>query len=125
MAVGDGAVWIANFATGTVTRVDTGTNRIVATIPLTLPFDVAPRDDAFLPLHVAVGEGAVWVDTARGAVARIDPRTNEVLTKVVASKGGDILGEMAVAEGAVWVAEGVDGLIRLDPRDGAVIERVP
>jgi hypothetical protein len=125
MAVGEGAVWIANFATGTVTRVDTGTNRIVATIPLMLPFDVPPKDNAFLPLHVAVGEGAVWVDTARGAVARIDPRTNEVLTRVVASKGGDILGGMAVGEGAVWVDEGVEGVIRIDPRDGEVIARVP
>jgi virginiamycin B lyase len=125
MAIGEGAVWIANFATGTVTRIDAGTNRIVATIPLTLPFGVAPGDRAFLPLHVAVGEGAVWVDTARGAVARIDPRTNEVLTKVVATKGGDILGGMAIGEGSVWVDEGVEGVIRIDPRDGEVIARVP
>jgi hypothetical protein len=125
MAIGEGAVWIANFGTGVVTRVDVETNRIVATIPLTLPFGVAPGDDAFLPLHVAVGEGAVWVDTARGTVARIDPRTNEVLTKVVASKGGDILGGMAIGEGAAWVAEGVEGVIRIDPRDGAVIAKVP
>jgi YVTN family beta-propeller protein len=50
VAVGSGAVWVANTVGGTVSRVDPGTNRVVATISV----DASPN-------QIAVGEGSVWV----------------------------------------------------------------
>ncbi len=63
--------------TDEVVRLDPGTGRVVARIKLgPLPFQVSPGDRRFLPSLVAVGAGAGWVATGRGAVARIDLASN-------------------------------------------------
>lgn len=87
---------------------DTSRQAVVATIPV----------DGN-PVHVAVGEGAVWV--AGDSVSRVDPATN----KVVAAFAGESRREgtaIAVGEGAVWVSGGAfDGeVIRIDPGSGEV-----
>jgi virginiamycin B lyase len=116
IALGEDGVWVISFWDDTVTRIDPGTLQVVATIELELPFAVCescpgPRD--FLPFDLVVGEGAVWVDTARGVVARIDPATNEVAATITVP--GDSTGELAVGGGSVWVTEDVLGLYRVDP----------
>ncbi len=50
VAVGDGAVWVANTIDRTVTRIDPATNRPVTTIPVKSS-----------PTSIAVGDGYVWV----------------------------------------------------------------
>jgi YVTN family beta-propeller protein len=50
IAVGDGAVWVANRTDFSVSRIDLRTNRVVATIRI-----------GNRPREVAAGEGAVWV----------------------------------------------------------------
>ncbi|MBA3551680.1 MAG: hypothetical protein H0W27_02265 [Actinobacteria bacterium] len=119
LAVGEGGVWVVDFWGGAVTRFDPETLRPAATIELTLPYEVAPGDRAFLPLHVATGEGAVWVSTARGAVARIDPARNRVSRVIELSPA--LTYDVAVGEGAVWVGE-VPGVRRIDPETGEVTE---
>jgi len=54
------------------------TLQTTATLQLVLPFEIVPGDDAFLPFDVAVGENAVWVSTARGALARLDLRVRRL-----------------------------------------------
>ena len=51
IAVGEGAVWVANQGDGTASRIDPATNRVVATIGI--------GQRGFLRL--AAGEGRVWV----------------------------------------------------------------
>ena len=50
MAFGGGAVWVANTAGGTVSRIDPATSEVVATIEI-----------GAAPSGIAVGDGAVWV----------------------------------------------------------------
>jgi len=50
IAVGDGAVWVANRADGTISRIDPKQGKVVSTIKVAKSVD-----------GVAVGEGAVWV----------------------------------------------------------------
>ncbi len=55
VAVGEGAVWVANTIDGTVSRVDPSTNRVVATIRVGAD-----------PKEIAVGEGSVWLAGVAG-----------------------------------------------------------
>lgn len=104
LAVGESAVWVANrfiernqFALsgkrGTVSRIDPGTNAIVATIPV-------GRE----PFGIAAGDGAVWVANRTDfTVSRIDPRTNRVVATIPI---GNRPQGIAVGDGAVWVTVG-------------------
>ena len=113
LAVGAGSIWVAHPDTDEVVRLDPGTGRVVARIKLgRLPFPVAPGDDRFLPSLVAVGAGAGWVATGRGAVARIDLASNRVVAVVELSPR--LPAGLAVAGDSVWVAVGGDGVARID-----------
>jgi YVTN family beta-propeller protein len=50
IAVGEGAVWVANHDGRSISRIDPKTNRVVATIRLG-----NPRSE------IAAGEGSIWV----------------------------------------------------------------
>jgi virginiamycin B lyase len=113
LAVGAGTIWVVHPDTDEVLRLDPGTGRVVARIKLDpLPFQVAPGDRRFLPSLVAVGAGAGWVATGRGAVARIDLASNRVVAVItlLPARPADI----AVAGGSVWVAASGDGLARIE-----------
>jgi streptogramin lyase len=125
ITVGEGSVWVLSFWDGTVTRIDPATSQVVAIIKLTLPFAVCetcpdPRD--FLPSDVAAGEGAVWVTTARGVLARIDSTTNEVSGMIRLPE--DTTGEVAVGDDAVWVTENVLGVYRIDPGTNEITAKI-
>ena len=99
--------------TDEVVRLDPGTGRVVARIKLgPLPFEFAPGDRRFLPSLVAVGAGAGWVATGRGAVARIDLASNRVVAVIKLLPGSPA--GIAVAGGSVWVAAGGDGVARIE-----------
>jgi DNA-binding beta-propeller fold protein YncE len=62
-------MWVANFGDGTVSRIDPGTNRVVAVTGL----------PATNPQGLVAARGSMWVgSTAAGEVFRIDPATNAV-----------------------------------------------
>ena len=88
LAVGAGAVWVADPVGGSVWRIDPDPEPILRSIPL----DVGVRGVAF-------GEGAVWAtNEIADEVYRIDPDTNEArVVSRMAPRG------IAVGEGAVWV----------------------
>ena len=74
IAAGAGSVWVANHFGRSVSRIDPGTDAVVATIPLD-----------FLPLRVAAASGAVWaasnsiqqlVENQYARVSEIDPVVN-------------------------------------------------
>jgi streptogramin lyase len=125
IATGEGGAWAVDFWNGKVARIDPRSNRVVATIPLRLPFAVGhgPGSHDFLPFDVTVGEGAVWVSTDRGAVARIDPRSNSVAALVRVE--GEATSELAAGAGAVWVPQGVLGVWRIDPSTNQVVAKIP
>jgi len=112
-AVGFGSVWNVSSSADTVTRADIGTGALQARIHLTLPKPLVPGDRAFLPYSVAAGEGAVWVSTARGYLARIAPATNRVTRFIHIPKESS--GEVVAKAGALWVSEDLRGVLRIDP----------
>jgi branched-chain amino acid transport system substrate-binding protein len=90
IAVGGGAVWVADPYQGVVWRVVPGDPPVARTV------DVGIRAGG-----VAYGDGAAWVANGfTGTVARLDPDTGAV-TRRISTAG--IPGEVAVGAGSVWV----------------------
>ncbi len=115
VAVGEGAVWTVAFPDGVVTKIDPTSLDAVASTQLSLPRPIAPDAAdamAFLPSGIAVGEGAVWVSTARGYLAEIDPEAVE-RRRIIAlpySPAG-----IAIAGGQLWLSAGPLGVGGVDP----------
>ena len=104
IAVGAGAVWVANPG-ASVSRIDAGTGRLVETI-----------ETGFPQSTIAAGPEGVWFlswDSPR-AIRRIDPRTNRVAETIPVNS--DFLSGIAVGAGAVWATSPQDGqLWRIEP----------
>ena len=126
LAFGAGAVWASDELTGTVTRIDPHSDRIVARVHV-------PR---YGPHGLAVGAGAVWVADSSGggtvhignetigfgSVVRIDPRGNR--TRII--RAGSGTQRVAVGLGAVWATNTDDSTVtRIDARSGRVVETIP
>jgi YVTN family beta-propeller protein len=113
LAVDNGAVWVGNIDTNTVSRIDPNTNSVIAKIG---PF---PDRGA----TVAAGDGMVWVAAGGNTVARIDPTTNAVTATIDI---GRVPSEIAVGGGAVFTSSGGDGVVtRIDPTTNTVTWAVP
>jgi YVTN family beta-propeller protein len=108
IAVGEGAVWVADDNDDTVARIDPATAGVLATIA------VGRGASA-----IAAGEGAVWVaEPFDNAIARIDPKTNSITDTIPV---GSAPSGVALGAGAVWVANSGDGTVsRVDPRTRGV-----
>lgn len=104
VAVGAGAVWVADAGRGTLLRIDPERRERVG----------APIAVGAAPFAVAVGEGAVWVAGQTGLVRAIDSRTGATVATPVRVPGANGL---AVGLGGVWVTSRIAGtLTRIDPR---------
>jgi DNA-binding SARP family transcriptional activator/DNA-binding beta-propeller fold protein YncE len=90
LAAGEGSLWVADHGRAVVWRVDSGTGRIVATIPV-----------RGKPSGVAVGAGAVWVADQNGTILRINANTNQVVARIAV--GGSPTA-VAFAYGRLWIA---------------------
>jgi YVTN family beta-propeller protein len=115
VAVGEGAVWVANLDDKTLSRVDPEKRTVARTISL----------DA-TPTGLAVGFGAVWVAHGLlGTVSRVAPQYTGVetirppFTRLVGDAGAH--GSVAVGAGSVWVAFGDSSVSRIDPASRKVI----
>jgi YVTN family beta-propeller protein len=103
-AVGAGAIWTLNQGDGSVSRVDTRTKKLVATIDLGIP---GPGGE------IAFGEGFVWVTIMEVPLTQIDPNTNKV-TKQWFGAGGDAV---RVGHGSVWLSNlRQQNVWRIDPK---------
>lgn len=123
LALGEESVWVANHDAHTVTRIDSTTGQVIASI--TVPSE---------PHRVAFGEGAVWVANWHiNSVTRIDAQTNQVVGEPIPI--GFRAGNMAVGLGSVWVTSDyrspVDAapedvvLVRIDPKVNQAVETIP
>jgi hypothetical protein len=120
LTAGAGSIWLASFADATLIRLDPETGHVEATIPLVLPGEEPGTDWTFLPTHVDASEHGVWVSTARGAVAHIDPATNGVVDVIPLPP--ETLGGVAIGRDAIWLDNGLGGVIRVDPETHQVEE---
>ena len=108
IAVGEGAVWVANVDDDSVSRIDLQTHVSVQTIQVGKG-----------PAGIAVGGGFVWVANGLGGtVSKIDPNTNTAVQTIPVGNGPS---GVAFGEGAVWVANSTDrSVMRIDPGSGRV-----
>ena len=109
VAVGDGAVWVANADDQTISRIDPRTRKVVDTINL-----------GTAVIDLSVGSGAVWVANGNDAtLTRIDTRFDTVQETI------DLSGlstpypvpafGVAAGGGGVWVTSGAHLVLRIDP----------
>ncbi len=108
LAAGAGSVWVLS-AEGVLSRIDVGSNEVVATVTV-LPHSYC----------AAFADDAVWItnsgtpeEPTSGSVQRIDPRTNKVVATIATGPQPRFL---AAGEGAVWTLNWGDGSVtRIDP----------
>ena len=117
VAVGAGAVWVANADDGTVDRLDPKTGRIVRTIGIGADIN-----------DVATGFDSVWVaDGNDGTVTRIDPSVNQVEQTIAPSPRAAIAADpvffVATDDRYVWATRGAE-LLRIDPATNTVTGRL-
>jgi YVTN family beta-propeller protein len=110
VAVGGGAVWVADALDGTVRRIDAVQRRVVATIRV-----------GSEPYGLAFIAGSLWVTNSDdGTVSRIDPRRNKVVATI--RVGRNPYG-IAAGSRSLWVANVGDATVsRIDTSSGRVIE---
>jgi YVTN family beta-propeller protein len=112
IAVGAGAVWVADALEGTVRRIDPERRRVVATISV-----------GSQPYALAFAAGSLWVTNSDdGTVSRIDPHTNKVVATI--RVGRNPYG-IAASSDSLWVANVGDGTVsRINARTGHVLETI-
>ena len=129
VAVGEGAVWLLgggpqrsvipvgdwDVGSGTVWRIDPGTNEVVATVELPGGVDGDAR--------IATGAGGVWVTGGSvNTIFRIDPATNRISETIPVQSDA---GAVAVGRGSLWVvSEGYGTVKRIDPATHEVIATI-
>jgi glutamine cyclotransferase len=105
VGVGAGSVWSPSGKD--VVRIDPGTAKIVATIPVGAGFDVTEVDGS--------NDDAIWVTVKEAnKVYRIDPAKNKVVAEIPA---GAFAHGILVQSDAVWISNAHEGSVtRIDPK---------
>ena len=117
-AASDGSVWVVGFTNNVVSRFDTKTGELLATVTLTPTSGPSPSgpsfsDGQFLANNVAASANAVWVTSGRGYVVEIDPSRNTVVEEYQLSP--DSPQQLAVSGNIGWLAAGEEGVALLRP----------
>src|SRR6266702_323034 len=106
ITVAAGAVWVSNTLDDTVLRIDPATGRVVKTISVRGPGELATSGT-----HV-------WV-TSTGGMSRIDPATDQAT--VFRQPANTCCGEIAATSQGIWIINGNGALLRLDPATSKVV----
>lgn len=116
LAVGGGAVWVANGRVGSLSYVAPGYAKVTKLLPLAGPSGGG---------GVALGGGSVWAAFGDSTLARVDPDTQKPLGKELTRS---IPSGVVYAGGSLWLANTSDETVtRFDPatfRQGPVA-RIP
>ncbi|MBV8903830.1 MAG: hypothetical protein JOZ22_09350, partial [Acidobacteriia bacterium] len=100
---GAGSVWTLNQGDGTISRVDTRTNKVIATIEAGIPGSGG---------EIAFGLGRVWATVFQIPISEIDPANNRVIKQWVGD-GGD---SIRAGHGSVWLSNlRAHTIWRIDP----------
>jgi streptogramin lyase len=111
--VTDTAIWVHNFDSGNLLRIDPHTNQVVATIP------VASGSG-----QVANEAGYIWTlghDQISSSIWKVDPQTNRVVDVIALSYPNAYL---VASPGAIWVVSvGTQTITRIDSHTDKVVAR--
>ncbi len=107
LGVGAGGLWVSSASTGNIRRIDLGTLRVDAPIPVGRG-----------PAGVTVAAGRVWVANSRGGtVTKVDPSIHSVLGDPIEVGGRP--GGIDAGTSTVWVASAAeDAVTRIDLESG-------
>jgi YVTN family beta-propeller protein len=119
LAAGAGAVWTTDARRATATQINPAFGDATRTVRVGPQARAGPGG---APSPVAVGGRSVWAATGQATVARIDPRSGAVDTKVVV--GNEPAG-IAVGGGSTWVADDQDNAVSRIDAAGEVTATVP
>ena len=107
ISVDANGVWVTDWDTTTLFRIDPTTSKVAATIPVGLA-----------PKGVLATGSAVWVaDTHDGKVFRIDPATNKIVATItVGPTGNSGPNWLGSGFGSIWVSvPNAAAIVRIDP----------
>jgi YVTN family beta-propeller protein len=110
---GFGAIWVSNYAAGTLQRIDPATNRVTGSVKIGAE-----------PCGLAVGDGAVWINGyGTNSVERVDPESMKLVAHIdVGQQPFDVL----FADGSVWTTNNADkNVMRIDPATDGVVATIP
>lgn len=106
-----GSLWVTDHTAGKLVRIDPGTNRVTGSVAL-------PGAD-----WVTLAGGSLWVSEETDVVARVDPKTLEVLARVPVKRNP--LGS-AVVGGRLWVpCIDANAVVVIDPKTAKVVRSFP
>jgi len=113
VVAGFGAIWVTNFGTGTLQRINPATNRVTGRVK------VGDR-----PCGLAVGAGAVWINGfGTNSVERVDPASLKLVEHI---RVGNAPFDVLFADGSVWTTNGMDkNVMRIDPATNRVAATIP
>jgi YVTN family beta-propeller protein len=93
LAVSPGAIWVSSLSNNVVRRIDPETNKVVASIPIS---------DG--PAEMSYGAGSLWVCGWNGAVWRLNPATNQSITRVdIGVVLGHLCAGISALDNTIWV----------------------
>ena len=106
-----GSVWVANYGSATLSRVDPSTNRVTGTVKVGAG-----------PCGLAAGAGSIWVDGyGTDTVERVNPHT---LKRTRAIPAGPAVWDVAFDGRYVWADDNTNGtVVKIDPRRNVVVRR--
>jgi len=111
VAFTSGNAWVANLKDGTVTRVDTKTDK------------TRSIKAGGAPAAVAAGAGSIWTWIYNDSVNRIDIKTNKVSPYF---DTGPVIDAIAFGVGSLWVAHGkANQVTRVDPKTNKTTATIP
>ncbi len=114
LALGFGSLWVPTCGDGSISRIDTKTNKVVAT----LQTGVAHSEGC-----IAASDDSIWMPSdPEGKMVRIDPSNNEIVAEIEVPKGSYCA---AFGEGFVWVSS-TEGnvLTKVDPKTNLIVETI-
>ena len=112
ISVDANGVWVTDWDTKMLYRIDPTTSKVAATIPAGLA-----------PKGVLATGSAVWVaDTHDGKVFRIDPATNKIIATItVGPKGNSGPNWLGSGFGSIWASvPNASAIVRIDSKTNAI-----
>jgi len=109
------AVWVAGAKPNVVRRINSATNKVVATLQV-------PGEPC---AGIAAAFGSIWVPFCgrHAGVARIDPASGRTIAKLRGGPGRE--GGIAASADSIWFTRGSDGtLVRVDPTTNMVRQTI-
>lgn len=106
-----GSVWVANYGSATLSRVDPATDKVTGTVKVGAG-----------PCGLAAGAGSIWIDGyGTDTVERVDPTTLK-RTRVIPAGPG--VWDVAFDGRHVWADDNTNGtVVEIDPRRNAIVRR--